>query len=267
MPVAHIILTSMPIKVLGKTSRLPCVSTLVEDGDNLMLFDTGLFGHGDLISALERLGFSTGEITHVFNTHFHGDHSGGNDLFKKTPKIASLKEFRFSINWLNDFIGAKDKLAFMKGYFPYLEDPVIIDRRDSLMEHSKRVMEKWRSIEGGFPTEEGVKGDGYLWIEEGADIPKCVTPVETPGHTKHHTSYVVKGDVTNLIIAGDAISRRMTASGEDIFDEPHIDLEAHRESVERLLSIPGIIVPGHDRPFGNFREGGLKVKIGKRIEF
>jgi glyoxylase-like metal-dependent hydrolase (beta-lactamase superfamily II) len=257
----------MPIKVSGKTSRLPCVSTLVEEGNNLMLFDTGLFGQSDLISALRRLGFSATDVTHVFNTHFHGDHSGGNDLFEKTPKIASLREFRFSLNWLIDFTGAEDKFAFMKGYFPYLADAVIVDRRDSLVEHSKRVMEKWRSIEGGFPTEAGVKSDGYLWIEEGADIPECVTPVETPGHTKHHTSYIVKGDVTNLIIAGDAISRRMTAFDEDILDEPHIDLTAHRESARKLLSIPGFVVPGHDRPFGNFKKGDLKVKIGKRMEF
>jgi glyoxylase-like metal-dependent hydrolase (beta-lactamase superfamily II) len=135
------------------------------------------------------------------------------------------------------------------------------------MEHSKRVMKKWRSIEGDFPTEKRVEGDGYLWIEEGADIPERITPVETPGHTKHHTSYVVKGDVTSLIIAGDAISRRMTASNDNIMDEPHIDLDAHRKSVKKLLSIPGIIVPGHDRPFGNFKGDGLKVKIGKRIEF
>ena len=111
MPVAHIILTSMPIKVSGNISRLPCVSTLVEEGDNLMLFDTGLFGQSDLLSALKSLGFSPGDITHVFNTHFHGDHSGGNDLFDKTPKIASLKEFRFSLGWLIDFTEAEDKFA------------------------------------------------------------------------------------------------------------------------------------------------------------
>jgi hypothetical protein len=72
--------------------------------------------------------------------------------------------------------------------------------------------------------------------------------------------------VTNLIIAGDAVSRKTTAI-DDIFDEPHIDIDAHRESVERLLSIPGIVVPGHDRPFGNFVGDSPKVKIGKRMEF
>jgi len=265
--VAHIILTSMPIKVLGKTSRLPCVSTLVDDGENLMLFDTGLYGRDNLLSSLTKLGFSAADVTHVFNTHFHGDHAGGNELFLNTPKIASLNEFRFSLKWLIDFTEAEDKFGFMKGYFPYLDDSIIADRRDALLEHSGRVLEKWRSMEGGFPTEKSVKRDGYVWIEEGADIPRCVTPIETPGHTKHHTSYIVKGDVTNLIIAGDAISRRTTASDDDIFDEPHIDLDAHRESVERLLSIPGIVIPGHDRPFGNFTGDTLKVKIGKRMEF
>lgn len=253
----------MPVKAFGKTSRLPCVSTLVDDGENLMLFDTGLYGRDDLLSALKKLGFSADDVTHVFNTHFHGDHSGGNELFQKAPKIASLKDFRFSLKWLIDFTEAEDKFDYMKGYFPYLDDSIIIDRRDALMEHSGRVLEKWRSIEGGLSA----KGDGYLWIEEGTDIPRCVTPIETPGHTKHHTSYIVKGDVTNLIIAGDAVSRRMIASDSDIFDEPHIDLAAHRESVRKILSIPGIVVPGHDRPFGNFPGDSPEVKIGKRMEF
>lgn len=267
MPTAHIILTSMPVKAFGRASRLPCVSTLVDDGKNLMLFDTGLYGRGDLLSALKKLGFSAADVTHVFNTHFHGDHSGGNEHFQKTPKIASLEEFRFSLRWLIDFTEADDKSGFMKGYFPYLDDSIIKDRRDILLEHSGRVLEKWRSMDGGFPTEKGVKRDGYVWIEEGAEIPDRVTPVETPGHTRHHTSFIVRGDVTDLIIAGDAVSRRMITPEADIFDEPHIDLNAHRESIEKILSIPGIVVPGHDRPFGNFPGDPPEVKIGKRMEF
>ncbi len=270
MPIAHIILTSMPITVMGKTSRLPCISTLVENGKNLMLFDTGLYGQTDLLSALTKLGFSAGDITHIFNTHFHSDHVGGNELFKDTPKFASKKEFRLSLKWLVDFTQTKDKSQFMKGYFPYLDDSIIIDRRDSLIEHSERVIKKWRNIDDDnfeVITEKYMKDDGYIWLDEEVKIPECVTPIETPGHTKHHISYIVKGKKTNLIIAGDALSRRMVASNGDIFDEPHIDLKTHKESVKKLLSISGVIVPGHDRPFGNFNESGLKVKVGKRVEF
>jgi len=270
MLVAHIILTSMPIKVMGKTSRLPCVSTLVENGKNLILFDTGLFGQTDLLSALAKLGFSAGDITHIFNTHFHDDHAGGNELFKDTPKFANLKEFRFSLRWLIDFTEAKDKFRFMKDSFPYLDDSIIIDRRDSLIEHSKRVLKKWENTDDNnfrIPTEKNMRSNGYIWIDEGAKIPECISPIETPGHTKHHTSYVVKGKTTNLIIAGDALSRRTAASSVTILDEPHIDLKTHGESVKKLLSISGIIVPGHDRPFGNFTGSGPKVKVGRRMEF
>jgi len=64
---------------------------LIEDGNRLMLVDTGIgdkqsdkffgyyFLHGDLgfDHALEKLGFHRDDITDVFLTHLHFDHSGG----------------------------------------------------------------------------------------------------------------------------------------------------------------------------------------------
>lgn len=81
MPVAHIILTSMDITVGGFATRLPIMCTLVEDGGRLMLFDTGYWASENLAAGLSRLKFSPGDVTHVFLTHFHGDHAGAVDLF------------------------------------------------------------------------------------------------------------------------------------------------------------------------------------------
>jgi glyoxylase-like metal-dependent hydrolase (beta-lactamase superfamily II) len=64
---------------------------LIEDGDKLMLIDTGLgnkqsdkfyshyylFGDATLKSSIEKLGFGLDEITDVFFTHLHFDHCGG----------------------------------------------------------------------------------------------------------------------------------------------------------------------------------------------
>jgi len=64
---------------------------LVEDGDRLILIDTGIgnkqdakffsyyYLHGDtsLNSSLSKLGFTTDDITDVFLTHLHFDHVGG----------------------------------------------------------------------------------------------------------------------------------------------------------------------------------------------
>ena len=64
---------------------------LVEDGDRLILIDTGigdkqdakffsyyyLHGNASLNSSLAKLGFTTNDITDVFLTHLHFDHVGG----------------------------------------------------------------------------------------------------------------------------------------------------------------------------------------------
>lgn len=66
-------------------------SMLIEDGDRLILIDTGigdkqsekffsyyyLFGDDSLMGNLKRLGFSPDDITDVFLTHLHFDHCGG----------------------------------------------------------------------------------------------------------------------------------------------------------------------------------------------
>jgi glyoxylase-like metal-dependent hydrolase (beta-lactamase superfamily II) len=71
------------------TWALRCL--LVEDGDRLILIDTGIgdkqdakffshyYLHGDasLKSSLAKLGFTTDDITDVFLTHMHFDHVGG----------------------------------------------------------------------------------------------------------------------------------------------------------------------------------------------
>lgn len=50
--------------------------TLVNDGTNLILFDTGLAPEG-ITGALAAAGITPDRITHVVLTHMHGDHIGG----------------------------------------------------------------------------------------------------------------------------------------------------------------------------------------------
>jgi glyoxylase-like metal-dependent hydrolase (beta-lactamase superfamily II) len=254
MPIAHVILTSMPIVISGKTSRLPCTSLLVENGDYLMLFDTGTFDGADIVLALEKLGYSPDDITHIFNTHFHGDHAGGNRKFPHAIKIASSKEYDFARTWLKMFADARDKHRFLKGCFPYLDDTVIRDRGQLLVDHIELLPRYW--WEG--------KMDGYAWFDDGFRLPPMITPLETPGHTPHHTSYVIEGEQTRIIIAGDALSQRSASLQNVSLDEPHIDLESYQKSLEIIRSLPGIVIPGHDRPFAQIDVG---LRVGKRIEF
>jgi glyoxylase-like metal-dependent hydrolase (beta-lactamase superfamily II) len=255
MAVAHIILTSMDILVGGFKTRLPIMCTLVEDDGRLMLFDTGYWDDKDLMAGLSRLKFSPGDVTHVFLTHFHGDHAGAVDHFGGAVKIASRLENDFSRSWLKAFVDAPDPYRYVKGFFPYLPDIIVKERTDMLLEHSRYVPRYWW---------DGIM-EGYAWVEDRpAVIPACVTPLSTPGHTPHHTSYVIRGKLGAVLAAGDALSRRSAGTDGSPLDEPHIDLSAHKKSAEMLRSIPSLVVPAHDRPFV---QGGCPVKVGKRVEF
>jgi glyoxylase-like metal-dependent hydrolase (beta-lactamase superfamily II) len=255
MPVAHIILTSMDITVGGIGTRLPIICTLVEEGSSLLLFDTGYWGSHDLTDALSRIGYSPGEVTHVFLTHFHGDHAGGIDLFGDAVKIASRRESDFSRNWLKGFVDAPDPYQYIKGFFPYLPDTVLRERTDMLLDHSRYVPQYWW---------EGIM-ERYEWIEDGpASIPSWVTPLKTPGHTPYHTSYNIQGRRGTLLVAGDAMSRRAAGANGIPLDEPHLDLVMHKKSVDTLRSISAFVVPGHDRPFV---QGDCPLRPGKRVEF
>jgi glyoxylase-like metal-dependent hydrolase (beta-lactamase superfamily II) len=86
---------------------------LVEDGDKLMLIDTGIgnkqdakflshyYLHGDdtLDKSLAQLGFHKNDITDVFLTHLHFDHCGG-AIERVDDKL--LPAFKNAVYWSNE---------------------------------------------------------------------------------------------------------------------------------------------------------------------
>ena len=87
-------------------------SLLIEDGDRLMLIDTGmgdkqsdkffshyhLHGIDTLDKNLNKLGFSKDDITDVFLTHLHFDHCGGSVVWNE-QKNAYRPNFKNAIYW------------------------------------------------------------------------------------------------------------------------------------------------------------------------
>lgn len=109
-------------------------SLLIEDGDRLMLLDTGIgdkqsdkfFGHfhlhGDdsLDSSLAAKGFHRDDITDVFLTHLHFDHCGGAIEFDKKSEAyrPAFKNAKFWSNeqhwkWATE-PNAREKASFLK---------------------------------------------------------------------------------------------------------------------------------------------------------
>jgi len=87
---------------------------LIEDGDRLMLIDTGigdkqsekffsyyyLFGDDSLKANIEALGFGLGDITDVILTHLHFDHCGGGIARNKDGEFRPF--FKNATYWSNE---------------------------------------------------------------------------------------------------------------------------------------------------------------------
>lgn len=106
---------------------------LIEDGDRLILIDTGigdkqsekffsyyyLFGDDSLMGNLKKLGFSPDDITDVVLTHLHFDHCGGaikrvgekgfRPVFKNATYWSTKKHWDWAVN-PND----REKASFLK---------------------------------------------------------------------------------------------------------------------------------------------------------
>lgn len=107
-------------------------SLLIEDGERLILIDTGMgnkqsekfFGHyylhgdGNLDKSLAAQGFHRDDITDVFLTHLHFDHCGG-AIEKEGDKL--LPAFKNAVYWSNENHwkwatepNAREKASFLK---------------------------------------------------------------------------------------------------------------------------------------------------------
>jgi len=109
-------------------------SLLIEDGDRLMLIDTGMgtkqsdkffgyyymFGNDSLDGSLAKYGFTRDDITDVFLTHLHFDHCGGSIQWNKdrTGYEPAFKNAKFWSNqrhwkWATEPNG-RERASFLK---------------------------------------------------------------------------------------------------------------------------------------------------------
>ncbi len=137
-------------------------SLLIEDGNRLILIDTGLgskqsekfFSHyylwGDhsMDKSLAAAGFHRDDITDVFMTHLHFDHCGGSVQWNK-DKTAYEPAFKNAVFWSNQSHwewatqpNAREKASFLKenllpmqesGQLKFIKEPETAFLRDSEM--------------------------------------------------------------------------------------------------------------------------------------
>jgi glyoxylase-like metal-dependent hydrolase (beta-lactamase superfamily II) len=277
---------SVPVSIAGArgTHEFLTYVTVLEtggpgSGSGLVAFDSGLEAGNGLRGAFLSRGLDPLAVTHVFHTHIHIDHFGGDRLFSRALKVMSREELSYQRRWSEEFHAARDKAAFIEACHPHLSrgqgarlaDMLGAAQPGRFAEESLGDPCLFRFFEDvpGFSRRGGVgetPGPG-LSARGGAGglLPSgffdFVGAIPTPGHTPHHLSFAVLGRDGAAIVTGDLFPAKSNFyGGVNGFVEVTTDREEAARSralVARVGEAHGdaAICPAHDRPF-RFRSGG-----------
>ena len=157
--------------------------TLLQDGDNLILFDTGSGpafqrSAGELGSALEAAGIDPGNVTHVVFTHAHPDHLWGvlddfdDPYFYEAQHMMGRAEWDY---WFN----------------PETVN-TITEARTTMAVGARRRME---TIE-----------DAITFFDDGDEVLPGILARATYGHTPGHMSFELRSGSESVMVLGDAIT-------------------------------------------------------------
>ena len=190
---------------------------LVADGDEVTLVDAGF--PRDLprvLSSLERIGRTPGDVAAIVLTHAHPDH-----------------------------IGASERLRADCGVPVRLLDAEVV-----LPGHGPRVLAWVLRIAraGGARVERLTQVDPFAAGSGPLDVPGRLVPVPTPGHTSGHCAYHLPA--RGVLIAGDAL---MTAHPAGRTTGPQLlprmfnhDEAAALASLRALAGLSAeVVLPGH----------------------
>jgi N-acyl homoserine lactone hydrolase len=214
---------------VGKWIYAPSISWLVETKKDKILVDTGMcntqraekFHYPGSIQipdqkidkALLKMGIHPDEITKIILTHLHWDHCQNIDLFKNARIYIQKKELEFASNPSSDY-----KRSYEQGY---------------------------KEIKPPFEGQDFEILDGDFVLDEEISI------FLTTGHSPGHQIVLVNTDSQKIVIAGDAILHydNLIRDQENNFKYlpgRHKDTKETIESIEKIISLGDLILPGHD---------------------
>lgn len=226
-----------PLHAIGlgsKTVPIPLPAFLVEHpAAGPVLIDTGLdpsmqFGRvlgataarsfrigpdGSVPDQLRARGVDPADVEQILITHLHLDHASGIRQFPGATLLASEREWQA-------FTGRNGTLnGYVRSHVP--EDATV------------RTLD----FDGSYATfarSTDVFGDG------------SVTAVFTPGHTAGHTSFVVRTERGEVLVAGDAVyTRHALETGH--LPAVMANEERFTASLDQIRRYEGgLVIPGHD---------------------
>lgn len=165
-----------------------CNVTLLRDGENVILFDTGAGAGfqdtaGKISDALEAVDLAPEDVTHVVFTHAHPDHLWG-----------VLDEFDDPF-----FYEAEHMIG--KAEWDYWIDPKTVDTIESAR----------TTMAVGAQRRLAAMEDAMRFFEDGEEILPGVAARMTPGHTPGHMSFEIRTSSESVMVVGDAIGNHHVA--------------------------------------------------------
>lgn len=169
--------------ITGAAIEPPCNLTLLRDGTNIVLFDTGAGATfqptaGKLATAMDALEVSADEITHVIFTHGHPDHLWGLIDDFDEPVFANATHM----------MGARE--------FAYWRDPntasTIGQQRQTFAAGAKRRLD--------------MLGERFEMVTDGQEVVPGVAAMATFGHSPGHMAYEIRQGTDSVMVVGDALT-------------------------------------------------------------
>jgi glyoxylase-like metal-dependent hydrolase (beta-lactamase superfamily II) len=193
------------------------------------LVDTGVTASATEViqPALAARGFALEDVRHIFNTHGHWDHMGGNGAVRAIATGAKTYVHAADVHLL----ASMD--AQTGGYTTY---PMrLLGDRDALATQQEMLR---RSIQ--CPTPVDVRVEDGQTFDLGGGV--RLRAIFTPGHSLGSTSYLLDG--TNALFTGDGIQGLGSRPGQLplVFE----DSRAYRGSIARVADLhPAALCMGH----------------------
>ena len=110
----------------------------------------------------------------------------------------------------------------------------------------------------------------FLPVDDGQDILPNVVAIHTPGHTRGHCSllWTAKDRSVRVAISGDAIINLAWLQSGYIWrwNSDFYNREEARGSIEKLLRMSDIVIPGHGQPFFSSLYTGRRPFSGEENE-